>query len=232
MKRFLLFTLVIGLFAVQADADMYKMDVSTAGKLRDVSWSDASVGGSNILKWVGDNPGNAADTLYANGLASYGDPTPTPMVYQVGFVGDLSDWNPEDGAAWVQIGAAHAYGGNPMGALTSLGLFEGFELPISNDNDDPFQYKLYATFTAASYESPTWTTLVADTAATLTIDFSDLGGPATEAFANLTDIGFKVQITGVGRSDDFHTSVVPVPGAVLLGILGLSAAGIKLRKFA
>jgi len=28
------------------------------------------------------------------------------------------------------------------------------------------------------------------------------------------------------------TNVVPVPGAVLLGILGLSAAGIKLRKFA
>ncbi len=26
--------------------------------------------------------------------------------------------------------------------------------------------------------------------------------------------------------------VVPVPGAVLLGILGLSAVGVKLRKFA
>jgi len=30
----------------------------------------------------------------------------------------------------------------------------------------------------------------------------------------------------------FDDAVVPVPGAVLLGILGLSAAGIKLRKFA
>jgi hypothetical protein len=27
-------------------------------------------------------------------------------------------------------------------------------------------------------------------------------------------------------------TVVPVPGAILLGILGLSVAGVKLRKFA
>ena len=32
--------------------------------------------------------------------------------------------------------------------------------------------------------------------------------------------------------DNIEFNVVPVPGAVLLGLLGLSAAGIKLRKFA
>lgn len=32
--------------------------------------------------------------------------------------------------------------------------------------------------------------------------------------------------------DNLEYTVVPVPGAVLLGILGLGAAGIKLRKFA
>jgi len=33
-------------------------------------------------------------------------------------------------------------------------------------------------------------------------------------------------------SDDFHVSLVPVPAAVILGMLGLGAAGWKLRKFA
>ena len=32
--------------------------------------------------------------------------------------------------------------------------------------------------------------------------------------------------------DNVDVSVVPVPGAVLLGILGLGVAGLKLRKFA
>ena len=49
-----------------------------------------------------------------------------------------------------------------------------------------------------------------------------------------------VTIRGKALSPDYNeayigldnVSVVPVPGAILLGLLGLSAAGIKLRKFA
>lgn len=43
---------------------------------------------------------------------------------------------------------------------------------------------------------------------------------------NLDPMGFDV----TGGSIDI--TIIPVPGAVLLGILGLSAAGLKLRKFA
>ena len=35
-----------------------------------------------------------------------------------------------------------------------------------------------------------------------------------------------------GSSFDAESTVVPVPGAILLGFLGLGAAGLKLRRFA
>ena len=44
----------------------------------------------------------------------------------------------------------------------------------------------------------------------------------------------KPAIVGIGNDSGFDDAylVVPVPGAVLLGILGLSVVGMKLRKFA
>lgn len=55
------------------------------------------------------------------------------------------------------------------------------------------------------------------------------------ADATSTTLQFISTVTGSqnawGPALD-NVSVVPVPGAVLLGILGLSAAGVKLRKFA
>ena len=55
------------------------------------------------------------------------------------------------------------------------------------------------------------------------------------AGATTTTLQFMSTVTGTynawGPALD-NVSVVPVPGAVLLGLLGLSAAGIKLRKYA
>jgi hypothetical protein len=63
-------------------------------------------------------------------------------------------------------------------------------------------------------------------------DTRSMGVPISGSFS-LTE---KVTIThtGAGQSTSFDavSQVVPIPGAVLLGILGLSAAGIKLRKYA
>ena len=48
----------------------------------------------------------------------------------------------------------------------------------------------------------------------------------------VTEFGFKLEYQGIHGSDNFRISVVPVPAAVILGILGLGIAGIKLRKYA
>lgn len=50
---------------------------------------------------------------------------------------------------------------------------------------------------------------------------------------SLTEI-VDITHTGSGQSTSFNikSSVVPVPAAVILGVLGLSIAGIKLRKYA
>jgi hypothetical protein len=67
---------------------------------------------------------------------------------------------------------------------------------------------------------------------TLTWVFSSI--PDTD---DIDDIGFYIKDDFLGGDypsdpDAYHISVVPVPGAVLLGILGLGVAGIKLRKYA
>jgi len=63
---------------------------------------------------------------------------------------------------------------------------------------------------------------------------ASVGAPVTDgSLFSLTEI---VTITHTAAYDstsfDAVSTVVPVPGAVLLGMLGLSVAGIKLRKFA
>ena len=77
-------------------------------------------------------------------------------------------------------------------------------------------------------------------------DFVPLAGGASTYLTILGEVetddideyGFRVMglMTGQdgnpSQGDAFHVSVVPVPGAILLGLLGLGAAGIKLRKFA
>ena len=82
----------------------------------------------------------------------------------------------------------------------------------------------------------------------LTITGSMVGDPSadgdqffggTNRYVNIFLTGGKTFDSAVFTStqyafefDNLAVGVVPVPGAVLLGILGLSAAGIKLRKFA
>jgi hypothetical protein len=226
MKRILLFGVMVGLFAGQgqASADLYyTMDVPTAAQLTAVSWSDAQSYG---MRYIGYNPGNLADRISGN-EPEYG----ALMGYAVGFAGNITVdralKNGTNTVASVNIG---------LGPNVSLaGIYDGFFLPISNDNQQTWEYKLYVDTDAGSgieYVSPSWTPLAAGTRTTLTLPFG------TEVnFSTLNDIGFIIQFNmattggnGQSWSDDFHTSVVPVPGALLLGLLGLGTVGAKLRR--
>jgi len=86
MKRFILFTLVISLFAVQADADMYTMDASTAAGMRLVHVSTGDIG---TLTYVGYNPGGSLGHVYGF-LTEYGAGEGA-MTYEIGFTGSLYD---------------------------------------------------------------------------------------------------------------------------------------------
>jgi hypothetical protein len=100
-----------------------------------------------------------------------------------------------------------------------------------------------------AYTQTAWTTWLAPgSQATFTIDLTTLGLTNDTNTGNgdysgqdrrkyISNIGFKIG-TNMGSGDyempsgtAFDVDVVPLPGAVLLGMLGLSAAGMKLRKF-
>ena len=233
MKRILLFTLLIGLFAVQASADMYTFDVPTAAGLRDVFWSDTQTPANNVLQWMGYKPGATADTIYDYDAVANGYGGSHPMYYAVGFTGDVTDNDGSgDGEAYVEIGAmddaALLAAINADLAALSGGLTD-FYLPISNDNNTHWSYKLYVDDSTNGRTETAW------------LPVGDLGDgdqitlhlTLTSAVTSVYDIGFGIRWKNTADSgDQFHTSIIPVPGAVLLGILGLSAAGIKLRRFA
>ena len=221
MKRSILFCIVVGLFAGSASADFYTMDVPTAD---DLTYVDVSAGDTATLKYIGYNDGTDSSDYIAGPQSSYGGEH--PMYYAVGFAAFLEDTGTTDGAAWMKFGLTD------VSDLTTLGSFEGFYLPIANDNNSGWQYKLYVETTGDDYISDDWTPIDEGMYTTLYLDFFT---DNTEIdFGTLEGIGFLVGFADKSNSysDTLHTSVVPVPAAVILGILGLGVAGIKLRKYA
>jgi hypothetical protein len=161
-----------------------------------------------------------------------------PTTYGVGFEAGL---NPGDSAAnpyhpWAAVGVGFEWGTVPQGDLTA---YTDYSLTFANDNDDIWWVNLYMNtgWTDAPYSEDDlfsqngWTAI--NPGETASVSMSLVG------IANLnhvTNIGFQVgapmnNLDGnPSPGDAFHMSVVPVPAAVLLGVLGLSAAGMKLRR--
>lgn len=106
-----------------------------------------------------------------------------------------------------------------------------FTVVLSNDNDDPWQYRLFADNGATTVLGP-WTPIAPGGGReSLSIDTSSLGGTGLVGFQIGSDV----------REDCFHTSVlpagttpqaqVPAPGALLLvGIGGLIVHRLRARR--
>ncbi|HCO94496.1 MAG TPA: hypothetical protein DIU00_11185 [Phycisphaerales bacterium] len=247
MKRFLLFTLVIGLFAVQANAAMFLTlddglnNVVTIQDGSGLFGEDGIVNGQITfnggvgLNWTGNVTTGWSKGLYpANppkmdlnsvNLSSLGAGTMTIMLTDQDFsvpaggssqvllssIGGTTDGTVE----LTQILDRENTAGGPITTIPIVGTSGDYTIASSD-----YAFVVNGPFTPAPLLSFGST--------------ASVGAPVTDgSLFSLTEI---VTITHTAAYDstsfDAVSTVVPVPGAVLLGMLGLSVAGIKLRKFA
>ena len=226
MKRTLFLALVaVAVFSAQASADFYYYLSET--KAAEMTFLATSPGDSLSLTYIGTNPGGTTEYISGNKPSHvYGD----TMTQLVGFSGNLSDDN-KDLEAIQTIGLGSLdYLGTSLDLVPDETYIDGFQLLIANDNNQGWSYRTYVWEIGNSTRHETeWTTLSNDTQTTLILSTGNID------FHEVCGIGFEVRWTyplGGSISDDFHTSVVPVPAAVILGVLGLGVVGIKLRKYA
>jgi hypothetical protein len=132
------------------------------------------------------------------------------MQLEVGFLGQLAD------TEVMMIGKD-----GPLPTPPGGGSYDSLGVAVANDDDDWWSVRLY--LEGATYTPPALTNL--DPGASSFITLSGWTG-------DVTGFGFEINYEGSRGSDNFHISVVPLPAAVILGMLGLGAAGIRLRRFA
>jgi len=207
VKRILLLVAVACLFAAQASADPYELDLNTALTFRQINTSSTA-----HLQGVFDLTVSPVTQVYTPTLfpaTAYEE----PFLGDVGFVGWLSG----DGAS-MRLGVENS----------DIGNYTGFRTYVGNDNQSIWHVRAFAN----SDVSGDWVALRPGQGAWLDVTFSDE--------VALTTFGFDVMLATdptdtypsdyPSVQDTFHVSAVPVPGAVLLGLLGMGAAGLKLRR--
>lgn len=176
-----------------------------------------------------------------------------------------------DGAAsgWNQIQIGANFWGQPFGGaagdeatnmalgMGDLGAFSEYGQNIFNENENAWEYNL---FFNVGYTDPndnetnyyiqnTWTSIAAQSSATLTLDFSNAqvwGGAYNGAWMDVGTIGFdwthisaigfniggNVPLGGDPNKPDyiFETIVAPVPEPTTMLLVGLGMAGIGLIR--
>ena len=194
MKRLLIFTLLVCLFAVQANADFY-LDAPTARTFTLQAILN-DTGGSNTLDLIKDNPGGTLDPTYLDTGYFASSDYVANMQLAVGFAGHIND--PDPGDTVMLIGTFDNDGGLIADGDTLI-------IQIANDNDDLYRYTAwYSTaLNPAIVVQGTPIVLAPGTQGVVSVDinssFSTLG---------VTAYGFSVDYVGSSSSDDFHTSVV------------------------
>ena len=226
MKRILLFTLVIGLFAVQANAAMWELDRTTALTFTNIAVDDAySTGTFDVYDGTTSTiRGGSFDGLYG------------PMSGQVGFIAEVGDsTDPGSLVTATMWASSPGLDGDYDEGITSY---------FENDNQSYWSTQLFYTTGSVIIESDGSVTLNPGgneyTSAFVELDENEstwLSISDNVDLSDITNIGFRVQGNMVygdypSQEDKFHISLVPVPGAVILGILGLGVVGLKLRKYA
>jgi len=196
---------------------------------------------------------NWVNTGYADGTLYGRTDLPGPGVrYEISL--DTITWSPD----WsdMQIGDDFDLPADNSGLATGLPLmgsdftgYDTYELVIHNPNQD---ISFMANLTANSgwtdvghvseYRENGWTWLNPGDTKTFAVDLTgftyinEVSNIAFKIGANISgsDVASGAWNQNMGPGVKFNVDVapVPVPGAVLLGILGLSAVGVKLRKSA
>ncbi len=208
------------LITAQTNAAMWEVDRATALQFTSHNMVQGFLDSSDIRVYDGPN-----NKVYGPaGGDTYGS-TGNVMSGQVGFVATIGA-NSSPGDATIEIF-------DPSPSLSGV-YNNGIKIYAENDNDDHWEVQLFYEATpGGDKDSGAFAHLSPGQSTWLSI--SDAVN-----LADVTKLGIRVQGHNMGGSnvgepsnpDTFHTSVVPVPGAVLLGMLGLGAAGVKLRKFA
>lgn len=222
MKRFFLFALVLGVLAGQASADMYlRLDDGTTTLTigdGDALDANAEVGAityiGSIGSWVTNvttglskpllgNANRAQMDLNSVDVSSQEGGTLTIMLTDTGFT--LPTEVGED--AWL----ISSIGGTTVGTVVLEQILDRKNNEFAVGSSDMVSLFL-GPFSPTAFSGETSTS-----------------APVTGPFS-ITEVATIVHNGAGSTSFDAVSEVVPVPGAVLLGVLGLSVAGARLRK--
>lgn len=235
MKK-LLFTMIVfivGIGTVRGDLMLPDGTVTANGQ-------DSSTG---VSAWWGE----AVTTLTI-------DAQNIPSGYSIEISGKITGISNTE-TSWVEIGLIPkttwdywqtAYGGNYQAAVFNKGIYIvdwssgglGLSLDENGIGGGPFAWPLSSPTSSDPWEFTISMYPTTSGNAYLSVPGEDMYG--TQPFAYSSDYSESYLIAQIwsgteGASfsfEDVKASVVPIPGAVILGILGLGAAGIKLRKYA